>query len=590
MTTTRPARRRSIAAIDRLEARKLLATLPSGFVESAVNSATLSSATAMQFAPDGKLFVLEQGGTIEVYQGAGSAAWTQVAPNSNFLSRASNGANHITTTTTGERGLLGIAFHPNYASNRYVYIYYTVSGTSVFNRISRFTANAAGTQVVENSETVLVNLDNLASATNHNGGALNFGTDGKLYVGVGDNATSANAQSIANRLGKILRYNDDGTIPADNPTSIAGIAGTPAGANRAIWAAGLRNPFTFAVHPTTGTLYINDVGQNTWEEINVGSAGANYGWSSTEGRFTQSSFPNFTNPIVAYPHSTSLAAFPTAGGNYAGFCIAGGAFYVTDNAVFPPTYNGDYFYADYVSNFIRTYDPATNSTAAFATNAGGPVDMRVGPDGRLFYLARNDGRVYRVDFPDTVAPTVTGSQFQFETAQRVVVNFSENVSASVSASDITVQNLTTNQTIPATGNWTIANTPSSTTVNFSPLLPDGRYRVTFSAAGITDAAGNPLAASAVVNFHVLAGDANRDQQVNFDDLLILAANYNSSPRTFSQGDFDYSGTVNFDDLLLLAAKYNTGVPAAPATLLAAPPPALTVDTGDDESPAEDPIF
>ncbi|MBX7106302.1 MAG: PQQ-dependent sugar dehydrogenase, partial [Gemmataceae bacterium] len=196
--------RRSLR-VTHLEDRIAPAVLPTGFTESAITG-TLSSATAMQFAPDGKLFVLEQAGTLEVYQGSGSAAWTQVAPNTNFLSRVSNGTNHISVSSSGERGLLGIAFDPDYATNRYVYIYYTTSTSPIHNRISRFTANASGTQVVENSETVLVDLDNLSTAKNHNGGAMHFGPDGKLYVAVGENATPANAQSLSNRLGKLLRY------------------------------------------------------------------------------------------------------------------------------------------------------------------------------------------------------------------------------------------------------------------------------------------------------------------------------------------------------------------------------------------------
>jgi glucose/arabinose dehydrogenase len=396
--------RQFIRTFAQLEDRTVPTVLLSGFVESSVTPATISQATAMQFAPDGKLYVLEQGGAIEVYQGSGSGLWTQVAPNSNFLSRASNGLNHITVNNTGERGLLGIAFHPEFATNRFVYIYYTVPGSPAFNRISRFTANAAGTQVVENSETILINLDPLTSATNHNGGAMHFGADGKLYVAVGDNATTANAQSIANRHGKILRYNPDGTIPTDNPTSIAGIAGTTTGANRAIWAAGLRNPYTFAFQPGTGRMHINDVGQNAWEEVNLGVAGANYGWSATEGNFNQSSFPNFTRPILWYRHSGTAANFPNQ--SYSGFAITGGAFYNPTAPVFPEAYFGDYFYADYVSSWIRAFDFNTNTTVELATQAGAPVDLKVGPDGRLFYLSRGDSRVYRIDFTGSALPYV----------------------------------------------------------------------------------------------------------------------------------------------------------------------------------------
>jgi len=369
----------------------------------------------MEFAPDNKLFVLEQTGAIEVYEKNAANVYTQVAPNNNFLSRVSNGANHITVNSSGERGLLGIAFDPNYATNRYVYIYYTTSTAPIHNRIARFTANAAGTQVVENSQANLVELDNLSSATNHNGGAMHFGLDGKLYVAVGENANSANSQSLSNRLGKILRYNPDGTIPADNPTSISGIAGTTTGANRAIWAAGLRNPYTFAFHPVTGRMHINDVGQNTWEEINIGIVGANYGWGTlggaNEGPFSQVSFPNYTPPAVYYHHTDGSMSF---GGNYTGGAITGGEFYRTSQSYqFPSDYLDDYFFPDLLGGWVRRWDYTTNSVMLFANPLASDaiVDMKVSPDGELFYLARDFYGstvtfLYRVQYSGPTAPYI----------------------------------------------------------------------------------------------------------------------------------------------------------------------------------------
>ena len=160
-------------------------------------------------------------------------------------------------TTNSERGLLGIAFDPNYATNRYVYLYYTRATPSIKNRVSRFTASVANPDLVTaGSEVVL--LDDIPSdAGNHNGGAVHFGLDGKLSIATGDGGqTSANSQSLATLAGKLLRLNPDGTIPADNP-----FVGT-AGARGEIWARGLRNPFTFGIDPTTGKIHINDVGQN----------------------------------------------------------------------------------------------------------------------------------------------------------------------------------------------------------------------------------------------------------------------------------------------------------------------------------------
>ena len=215
------------------------ATLPTGFTETLVTSG-LTNPTAMAFAPDGRLFVCEQGGQLRVIKNGALLATP-------FLS--------VTVNSSGERGLLGIAFDPNFATNNFLYVYYTATAPAIHNRVSRFTAN--GDVSVPGSEVILLDLNNLG-ATNHNGGAMHFGPDGKLYVAVGENANGSNSQTLTNLLGKILRINSDGTIPADNP-----FFGAATGNNRAIWALGLRNPYTFAFQPGTGRMFINDVGDVT---------------------------------------------------------------------------------------------------------------------------------------------------------------------------------------------------------------------------------------------------------------------------------------------------------------------------------------
>jgi glucose/arabinose dehydrogenase len=387
------ARRRCFGpTAERLECRLALATLPPNFSEIVVASG-LSSATAMELAPDGKLFVAEQGGTMEVW-GNGTRL------EANFFRDAP-----IATQTVSERGLLGVAFDPAYATNRFVYVYYTTTAPDHHNRVSRFTANASGDLAMAGSETILVDLD-AHSAGNHNGGAIHFGPDGKLYVAVGDNAQGANAQLLTNRHGKMLRYNADGTIPADNPTTFAGISGSTSGANRAIWAVGLRNPFTFSFEPGTGRMHINDVGQNTWEEINVGAAGANYGWPTTEGDFNQGSFPDFTRPLYAYSHGS---------GTFQGFAITGGAFYRASSPGpnrFPAEFDGDYFFADVVNDWINVIDTGTLAVTRFGTGAGGPVDVRVDADGSLYYLARNAGMVFRAGYFANEPPSISPLQNQ----------------------------------------------------------------------------------------------------------------------------------------------------------------------------------
>ena len=174
-----------------------------------------------------------------------------------------------------------MALHPNFASNGFIYFYHTVPGTSnpavpAHNRVTRFVVR--DDRVGQDSAQTILDLDNLSSRTNHNGGALQFGKDGKLYVAVGDARTSANSQSLANRLGKVLRIDDDGSIPADNPTQFDHVEGSPEGNNRAIWALGLRNPFKLSIRPHTGRILVHDVGENRFEEINSGGRGNNYGW------------------------------------------------------------------------------------------------------------------------------------------------------------------------------------------------------------------------------------------------------------------------------------------------------------------------
>ena len=342
------------------------ATLPTGFTESQVASG-LASPTAMQFAPDGRLFVCEQGGRLRVIKDGALLPTPFVT---------------LTVNASGERGLLGVAFDPAFAANHFVYVYYTATTPTVHNRISRFTAN--GDVAQPGSEVVILELDNLSSATNHNGGALAFGPDGKLYAAVGENANSANAQTLANLLGKMLRLNSDGTIPTDNP-----FFGTATGRNRAIWALGLRNPFTFAFNPNGPEMFINDVGQNTWEEIDDGQAGANYGWPETEGPTTD---PRFVSPRYAYTHASG------------GCAITGGAFYSPLNARFPADYAGDYFFADFCGGWIRRLDPnAGNTVTNFASGIASPVDLKVTDDGCLYYLARGSGATTGVVFASTSA-------------------------------------------------------------------------------------------------------------------------------------------------------------------------------------------
>ena len=334
---------------------------PAGFTRIAGWIAGLSSATAFAQTPDGRLLVAQQGGALRVVNTNGTLGATML---------------NLSVDAAGERGLIGVAVHPSFASNGFVYVYYTrVNGGSRNNRISRFTASgdsAAG-------EFVIADLPDLSGATNHNGGAMHFGNDGKLYVAVGDNANSAKAPNLADPFGKMLRFDDDGAIPSDNP-----FFATQSGLARAIWAYGLRNPFTFAVRASDGRIHINDVGQGSWEEVNVGVPGANYGWPSTEGPTTAA---GITAPLFAYDHDSASAAGP--GGFFSGCAITGGAFYGASGA-FPAAYRDSYYFADFCTRFVGRLDLA-NANAAYAFGAvdADPVDLLVGLDGALLVLTRS---------------------------------------------------------------------------------------------------------------------------------------------------------------------------------------------------------
>jgi glucose/arabinose dehydrogenase len=332
----------------------------------------------MAIAPDGRIFVCEQGGSLRVIKNGVLLATPFLA---------------LTVDSSGERGLLGVAFDPDFQTNHYVYVYYTARTSSRHNRVSRFTAN--GDVAAAGSELVLLSLNNLSSATNHNGGALHFGPDGFLYIAVGDNANGANAQSSSNLFGKILRIGKDGTIPPTNPFYTA-----TSGSNRAIWALGLRNPYTFAFNPASAAMFINDVGQSSWEEIDEGVAGANYGWPLTEG---PTSDPRYRSPRYAYHHSS---------GALTGCAITGGTFYSPSASAFPSEYNGRYFFADYCSGWIAWLDPATGNVQVFATGGDAIVDLRADGAGVLYYLARGDGGagaggVYAITFDNAPPGIVT---------------------------------------------------------------------------------------------------------------------------------------------------------------------------------------
>jgi glucose/arabinose dehydrogenase len=347
---------------------------PTGFSQQLVANG-FNQPNVLAFAPDGRIFVAEQGGALRIIKTGRLLATPFVTINVN---------------AEGERGLIGLTLDPNFASNQYVYVYYTVPSTPRHNRISRFTAN--GDVAMSGSELVLLDLDPLG-ATNHNGGSLSFGKDGKLYIGVGENAVPGNAQTLENHLGKILRINSDGSTPTDNPFP------TGSASKRRIWAYGLRNPYTIAIQPGTGRIFVNDVGQNTYEEIDDATVGGlNFGWPNAEGN---SSNPAYTNPLFFYPHGA---------GDGSGCAITGGTFFNPPATNYPTSFVGNYFYQDLCNQWINAIDVSGSGAtrSPFGTGlAGLPVGLTAGLDGNLYYLSLSDNALYRIIYTPTTPPPTT---------------------------------------------------------------------------------------------------------------------------------------------------------------------------------------
>jgi len=275
----------------------------------------------------GRLFVLEQGGVIRIVQGRA------ILPNPflDITNQVGSGGN--------EQGLLGLAFHPDYEQNGFFYVNYTdLNGDTV---ISRFQVSADASVADSASEKILLQVDQ--PYANHNGGSLEFGPDGFLYAGLGDGGSqgdpNGNGQSLETYLAKLLRVDvnsgDLYGIPADNPFANGG--GLPE-----IWAYGFRNPWRFSFDRATGDLYIADVGQNQWEEVDylpAGSpGGANFGWNIMEGNhpYQGEATDGLTLPVTEYEHGNRCSI--TGGYVYRGQAL--------------PAWNGVYFYGDYCSGEI----------------------------------------------------------------------------------------------------------------------------------------------------------------------------------------------------------------------------------------------
>jgi len=416
-------------------ARPLAATVPTGFADQAAVSvgsgAALDWPVGMAFLPDGRLLVVEQ-----------NSAKIRLFVNGTLSSTDPVAALTGVRTSGGEQGLLGIAVDPGWPGRPYLYIHCD-DASGPFIRVSRYivTGDLALTtdgHLAVDPATRYDLLNQLPdNAPNHNGGTLRFGTDGMLYVSLGDDMDHCAAQDTSVLVGKILRL--DVTRLPDGPGGPPPVALLTAPGNpwaaapdsnaRLVWAQGMRNPFRFSVDPANGALLIGDVGESTWEEIDrAAGGGRNFGWPLLEGPAPFSiSCPNpllpGDAPIYAYDRTGSSAA------------ILGGCVYRRPLGVptgLPSIYEGDYFFSEYYSGFLRRLTGDGASWSLAAPVAGQPSvtdwgqgfvqvsDWAVGPDGALWYCRQavngtsNSGSIRRiVTTSDTGVPPPAAAGVQF---------------------------------------------------------------------------------------------------------------------------------------------------------------------------------
>lgn len=402
----------------------------------------------LTWAPDGRMFIWQENGSVRIYKNG-------VLLPTPFIDLSAR------VNVVNDRGMLGLALDPSFATNGYVYLLYTYEPNGNSNdpgpktaRLTRVTANPANPDVaLSNSEIVLLGTLGAAPCSQYPAGAdcignetdshavntLRFDKDGKLYVSIGDGASytfadplALRSQNLSSYNGKLLRINRDGSAPSDNPF----YDGTNSIKSK-VYAYGLRNPYRFGIHPSTGEVMIGDVGWNTWEEINRGR-GKNFGWPCYEGNDAQQSYQSkfaecralaasaVTKPLYTYTHHYTE-----------GWAVIGGAYYTATQ--FPTQYRGNFFFADYVSGWIRrlVFDASNNlaSVVPFVADAGGIVSLELGPDGALYYIELASGQVRRIRY--TSAPVAVASAAPTAGLSPLTVNFSSTGSSDPNGSPLT---------------------------------------------------------------------------------------------------------------------------------------------------------
>jgi glucose/arabinose dehydrogenase len=407
-----------------------------GFAWEVVATLTPYTTVGLTFTPDGRLLVWQKQGVVRVIKNGALLP----EPFLDISARVNN---------VNQRGLLGLALDPNFASNGSVYLYYVYENTGNPNdqsaktaRVTRVTVDPNNPDVaLPESEVVILGSISAAPCSNypdgadcigadsdsHNGGTIRFAPDGTMFISIGDgaeynfvDAQALRSQNLNRYEGKLIRIKTDGTAPPDNPF----YDGDPHSVRSKIYAYGLRNPYRFALHPVTGEPYVGDVGWGTYEEVNRGR-GANFGWPCYEGNFPQPTyqarFPQcqgllpgaVTPPIQAYDRSL-------------GRSVIGGTFYSATQ--FPAQYRGNFFFGDFNGQWIRRMIFDANGDVAgvqpFFSTAGLVVSVESGPDGSLYYVELYNGQVRRIRY--TSAPVAVAAVSQTNGASPLSISFSSS--------------------------------------------------------------------------------------------------------------------------------------------------------------------
>ena len=567
------------------------------------------SLVGMAFAPDGRMFVWQKNGVIRVIKN-GSILPTP------FLDISSK------VNTFDDRGFWGLAFDPDFSSNGYVYMTYVFENTGNPNdtgpktsRLTRVTANPANPDVALPGSEITI-LGTIATApcsahpvgadcigaegSSHTLGSVVFAPDGTMFVGNGDGSEASftdplalRSQDLNSYTGKILHINKDGTAVTTNPFYDGSNS-----IRSKVWLYGVRNPFRFSLHPLTGDIWFGDVGWNTWEEVNRGVRGANYGWPCYEGAGVQPAYAGqapcttlapsaVTPPYHTYNHSVGSTAI-------------GGPFYA--GSAYPAQYQGNFFFCDYAGGFIKriVFDAAGNpvSVQPFATDVPNPVGLVLGPDGMLYYLAFNSGQIRRIRSngpsavasanpvsgasPLTVAFSSAGSQNPGGGALTYGWNFGDGSPVSTAANPahtytsstpqsyaavLTVSNAS-GQTSTASVTITVGSTPPTPTIasptNGQTVQPGQTVNFTGSA---TDAQDGPLPASGL-SWTVL---------LHHNTHVHTAVTATGSSGSFVVEDHGPIGTFSYE--IILTATDSTGLSATTS---------VNLPVGVDSSPPTTP--